>query len=150
MKIRLYAPKDKQGLIALWQACGLLNPKNDPAKDIRRKLKVEPGWILVGEETGRIVASAMAGYEGHRGWINYLAVSPDLQGQGLGRQILEHAEKKLLRLGCPKINLQVRRGNEAMLGFYREMGYQVDEVLSLGKRLIDDSKVEKAGRRSRK
>ncbi len=139
MKIRLYDSKDEAGLIALWQACGLVNPKNDPAKDIRRKLKVKPGWLLVGVEKSRIVASAMAGYEGHRGWVNYLAVLPDSQKRGLGREILSHAEKKLARLGCPKINLQVRKGNEAVLGFYREMGYQVEEVLSLGKRLIDDS-----------
>jgi ribosomal protein S18 acetylase RimI-like enzyme len=89
----------------------------------------------------------MAGYEGHRGWINYLAVSPGLRKKGLGRKILGHAEKKLGRLGCPKINLQVRKGNEAVLGFYRGMGYQVDEVLSLGKRLIDDAGPGKKRRR---
>lgn len=149
MKIRQYNSKDKKGLIALWHACGLVNPKNDPAKDIQRKLKVKPGWILVGEEKGRIIASVMVGYEGHRGWLNYLAVSPDFRNQGLGRRILGHAEKKLIRLGCPKINLQVRKGNEAVLGFYREMGYQGDEVLSLGKRLIDDSKARTKKQRSR-
>lgn len=149
MRIRLYASEDEAGLIALWHACGLVNPKNDPAKDIRRKLKVKPGWILVGEVKNRIVASAMVGYEGHRGWINYLAVAPDQRKQGLGRKILEHAEKKLSRLGCPKINLQVRKGNESVLGFYRGMGYQEDEVVSLGKRLVDDSIAGKRTKRIR-
>jgi ribosomal protein S18 acetylase RimI-like enzyme len=114
-----------------------------------QEIERHPGWILVGEAKNRIVASVMVGYEGHRGWINYLAVAPDLRKQGLGRKILEHAEKKLSRLGCPKINLQVREGNESVLGFYRAMGYQEDAVVSLGKRLIDDSSAGKRTRRTR-
>jgi ribosomal protein S18 acetylase RimI-like enzyme len=139
MKIRLYAPSDKKGLIALWKSCGLVNPKNDPTKDIQRKLRSKNGWIIVGEEKGEVIASVMAGYEGHRGWLNYLAVSPGRQKEGIGRKIVGHAEGKLKKLGCPKINLQVRKGNGAVLDFYRRIGYREDEVVSLGKRLVDDS-----------
>jgi ribosomal protein S18 acetylase RimI-like enzyme len=144
MKIRLYAPSDRKALIDLWQSCGLVNPKNDPAKDIERKLKAKSGWIFIGEDKGKIVASVMVGYEGHRGWLNYLAVSPERRNEGLGRRIVKHAETKLKSLGCPKINLQVRKGNETVLGFYQAIGYQEDEVASLGKRLIDDSKPKKS------
>lgn len=86
----------------------------------------------------RIVATVMAGYEGHRGWINYLAVHPDCQRKGYGRMMMNRAEALLLELGCPKINLQVRVGNEGVIEFYRKLGYQIDQVVSLGKRLIHD------------
>jgi ribosomal protein S18 acetylase RimI-like enzyme len=144
MKIRSYISSDKKDLIALWHACGLANPKNDPSHDITRKLKSKSGWLLVGEDNKKIVASVMVGYEGHRGWLNYLAVSPDRQGEGLGRKIVEHAESKLKKLGCPKINLQVRKENKAVLGFYQRIGYQDDQVISLGKRFADDSKKVKS------
>ena len=80
----------------------------------------------------------MGGYEGHRGWVNYLAVNPDFQRQGFGRQIMAHLENKLVELGCPKINLQVRMGNTSALIFYDRIGYKEDRVVSLGKRLIKD------------
>ena len=140
MKVRLYTKSDKKAVIALWHSCGLVNPKNDPAKDIQRKLKAKSGWILVGDDKGRIIATVMVGYEGHRGWLNYLAVSPERQKEGLGRKIVSHAEAKLKKMGCPKINLQVRKGNGAVLDFYQKIGYRKDEVVSLGKRLVDDSK----------
>jgi ribosomal protein S18 acetylase RimI-like enzyme len=77
----------------------------------------------------------MGGYEGHRGWINYLAVDPDRQSVGLGATLMEYAESKLRELGCVKINLQVRSSNEKVLGFYRAIGYLEDDVISMGKRL---------------
>jgi ribosomal protein S18 acetylase RimI-like enzyme len=80
----------------------------------------------------------MAGYEGHRGWVNYLAVAPRLRGKGLGRALMQHVEKALLQRGCPKINLQVRESNREAIEFYRHLGYLQDESVSLGKRLIDD------------
>ena len=80
----------------------------------------------------------MAGYDGHRGWINYLAVQPSLQKQGIGRSLMEEAERALRHLGCPKINLQVRESNEAVVAFYLALGYGNDRVLSFGKRLEDD------------
>jgi ribosomal protein S18 acetylase RimI-like enzyme len=82
-----------------------------------------------------VVATAMAGYEGHRGWINYLAVSPELQRCGIGRRIMEEAEARLRALGCPKINLMVRNTNAAVIEFYRRIGFQLDEVVCMGKRL---------------
>lgn len=139
MKIRLYRKTDLESLIGLWRDCGLVKPQNDPAKDIDRKLKANAGWLLVGEEQGVLVASVMVGYDGHRGWINYLAVSPDFQKKGLGRQMMERAEKELNKVGCAKINLQVRKVNRAVLGFYRSLGFVDDKVISLGKRLVDDS-----------
>ena len=80
----------------------------------------------------------MAGYEGHRGWINYLAVSPDLQRQGIARKMMDEAETKLSSLGCPKINLQIRSTNTQVIDFYKSIGYSDDEVLSMGKRLTKD------------
>jgi ribosomal protein S18 acetylase RimI-like enzyme len=99
---------------------------------------VQRELFLVGEEGGAVVATAMAGYDGHRGWINYLAVSPDARGKGHGRAVMDEVERRLLAMGCPKLNLQVRADNETALGFYRAIGYDVDVVTSLGKRLIPD------------
>ncbi len=138
MHIRPFAPADEAGVIALWQACGLTRPWNDPAKDIRRKLRVRPEWFLVGELDGAIVASAMLGYDGHRGWIYYLGVSPALRRQGVGRAIMMEAERLLRAEGCPKINLQVRSTNLEVVEFYRSLGFQLDDVVSMGKRLEED------------
>lgn len=129
---------DTEAVIALWADCGLLNPKNDPRKDIARKMKDSPELFLVGELEGAIEAVVMAGYEGHRGWINYLGVRPRLQKQGLGREIMDEAEKRLRALGCPKINLQVRSTNTQVIAFYESLGFVEDKVLSLGKRLEQD------------
>lgn len=133
MLIRPYQHGDASLIIQLWEDCGLTRPQNDPEKDIVRKLAVQPEFFLVGVVNNRIVASIMAGYEGHRGWLNYLAVSPNLRQRGLGRQIVFEAEKKLGELGCPKINLQVRASNAAAMAFYRNIGYEEDKVVSLGK-----------------
>jgi ribosomal protein S18 acetylase RimI-like enzyme len=92
----------------------------------------------VGVIEGRVVATVMAGYEGHRGWINYLAVSPEQRSRGHGRRMMEEAERRLLALGCPKVNLQVRSTNQEAMGFYRRIGYAADEVVSFGKRLVSD------------
>ena len=99
---------------------------------------MDPGLFLVGVIDGHVVASVMAGYEGHRGWINYLAVAPSLQKQGHGRQMMERAEELLRARGCPKINLQVRTSNVQVIEFYRSLGFATDEVMSLGKRLVID------------
>ena len=126
---------DEAAVIDLWDRCGLLRPWNDPKRDIQRKLLVNPELFLVGLVENVVVATAMAGYEGHRGWINYLAVSPDCQRQGLGRAIMEAAEQCLRAIGCPKINLQVRTGNQQAIDFYLQLGFKIDDVVSLGKRL---------------
>lgn len=138
MNIRSFEPRDTEAIVELWRQCNLLRPWNDPHKDIARKRAVRGDWFLVGELDGRVVASAMVGYDGHRGWLYYLAVSPDLRNQGLGRAIVEHAEALLLAAGCPKINLQVRGSNTGVFEFYRVVGFSPDDVVSLGKRLIPD------------
>jgi ribosomal protein S18 acetylase RimI-like enzyme len=136
--IRPYRLKDEAGVVQLWLQCNLVVPQNNPERDIKRKLRVNPEWFLVGVLGGHIVATCMAGYEGHRGWINYLAVSPHHRRQGIGRRIMEEAEKQLSAAGCPKINLQVRETNRAVIQFYERIGYTRDLVVSMGKRLEND------------
>lgn len=140
MIIRPYQPRDEDAIVALWQTCALTRPWNDPRKDIARKLQIQPELFLVGEADGRPMASVMAGYEGHRGWVNYLAVHPDFQRRGHASTLMAEVEQRLRALGCPKINLQIRSGNQAVLAFYRHLGYLPDEAISCGKRLIDDEK----------
>ncbi len=135
MKIRRFESTDQGAVIALWHRCELVVPKNDPARDIALKMRWQPELFFVGEDQDQIVGTVMAGYEGHRGWINYLAVDPDAQRVGLGRDLMSAAEEALRAVGCPKINLQVRSSNEAVIAFYRRLGYAVDEVISLGKHL---------------
>jgi ribosomal protein S18 acetylase RimI-like enzyme len=138
MKIRPYADADQANVVALWQACALTRPWNDPLKDIARKQGVQPEWFLVGELGGAVIASVMFGYDGHRGWMNYLAVAPEHQGQGHAKALIAQGEALLLAAGCPKISLLVRRSNTQVLGFYEALGYGQDDVVSLGKRLIPD------------
>lgn len=138
MNIRPYQSADQSAVVSLWLACGLTRPWNDPRRDIQRKLQVNPDWFLVGQLQGRVVASAMFGYEGHRGWVNYLAVAPEFQKRGFARTLMTHGEALLRAAGCPKINLQVRQGNDAALAFYQALGYDQDACISLGKRLIPD------------
>ena len=138
MQVRCFHASDTAAVIELWRACELTRAWNDPAKDIMRKLSVQPELFLIGEVAGRLMASAMVGYDGHRGWVNYLAVHPDCRRQGHGEGLMGHAEQALLTLGCPKLNLQVRSSNAGVLAFYRALGYLPDEVISLGKRLITD------------
>lgn len=141
MDIRPYLEADEAAVVALWQACGLTRPWNDPHKDIARKLTVQRELFLVGELDGRIVASVMAGYEGHRGWVNYVAVAPELQGRGHGAALMQRVEQEFRARGCPKVSLLVRASNSAVLAFYRRLGYAVDEAVPLGKRLSADGPV---------
>jgi len=137
--IRSFRTSDEDAVIALWRECGLTRAWNDPRKDITRKLTVQPELFLVGELDGKVIATLMAGYEGHRGWVNYLAVAPKHRRQGFGRVLMQEAEERLLALGCPKMNIQVRNSNAEALAFYRGIGYVQDEAISLGKRLIPDA-----------
>ncbi len=139
MMIRPYAAADEHAVVALWQACDLTRAWNDPHKDIARKLTTQPNWFLVGVNDGQLMASAMFGYDGHRGWVNYLAVSPDHQRSGHARAMMSAGEAILTAAGCPKLNLQVRTSNTSVLDFYRHLGYGRDDVVGLGKRLIPDS-----------
>ncbi len=138
MTIRAFREEDEAAVIALWRACDLVRPQNDPHKDIARKLKVNREWFLVAEREGRVVATVMAGYEGHRGWLNYVAVDPALRRSGIGREILAEAERLLRAAGCAKINLQVRATNRQAIAFYERLGFAADDVLSFGKRLERD------------
>jgi len=137
-RLRSYQPADRPALVALWSRCGLTRPWNDPDRDIDRKLAHDDHGLLVLEHRTGLIGSVMVGYEGHRGWINYLAVDPDHQGRGWGRVLMEAAERHLRDLGCPKVNLQVRTENPAAVEFYRRIGYTVDDVVSMGRRLQDD------------
>jgi ribosomal protein S18 acetylase RimI-like enzyme len=136
--IRSYELHDVIPVVQLWKDCGLVVPWNNPRRDIQRKLEVQPEMFLVGFSDGQIIATVMAGYEGHRGWINYLAVHPDYQRMGIGKRMMNEAEIRLRAAGCPKINLQVRSTNSDVIEFYKRIGYKVDDVVSLGKRLEAD------------
>lgn len=138
MDIRAYQPNDESAVIALWEACGLTRPWNDPRKDIARKLTEQPELFLVGVEGEKVMATAMVGFDGHRGWVYYLAVDPAFQRLSYGKQLMHEAEQLLIARGCPKINLLVRSSNSKVLKFYAELGYTQDDVVSLGRRLIAD------------
>jgi ribosomal protein S18 acetylase RimI-like enzyme len=138
MHIRPFAEADEEQVVALWRACDLTRPWNDPHKDIARKLAVQRELFLVGERDGRVIASVMCGYEGHRGWVNYLAVDPTHRGEGLGAQLMRRVEDLLHAAGCPKVSLLVRSTNTGVLAFYRKLGYLQDDAVPLGKRLIPD------------
>ena len=133
--LRPYRSADHDEVVALWQRCNLVVPANDPTHDIALKLAFQPSLFFVGTIDERIVATVMAGYEGHRGWINYLAVSPEAQRRGLGRQVMAHAEEALRQLGCPKANLQVRASNTDVVKFYERLGFTIEDRVSMGKRL---------------
>lgn len=138
MNIRPYYPNDCDAVIELWQICGLTRPWNNPQLDINRKMGVNDDGFIVAEKGGDIIACVMFGYDGHRGSVNYLAVHPDFQGKHLGRELMAYVEAKLTAQGCPKINLMVRSDNEQVLAFYKTLGYDVNAVVVLGKRLIKD------------
>jgi ribosomal protein S18 acetylase RimI-like enzyme len=140
LHIRPYQNRDEKNVIQLWHKCNLVVPWNDPKLDIERKLKVNPELFLVALIEGKIIATVMGGYEGHRGWINYMAVSPEIRQKGVGRRIVEKVEAKLSKPGCPKINVQIRSSNQNAIEFYRKIGFTVDDVISMGKRLADDRK----------
>lgn len=140
VRTRTYRADDEEALVALWQTCELTRPWNDPRKDIARKLAVQADGLMVAELDGSLVGAVMVGYDGHRGAINYLAVDPDCRRRGVGRSLMAAAERWLTDRGCPKINLDVRTGNRDVLGFYRRLGYDVDDVVPVSKRLIDDSR----------
>jgi ribosomal protein S18 acetylase RimI-like enzyme len=138
MQIRPFDPEDETAVVSLWKRCDLVRSWNDPHKDIHRKLRVRPDLFLIGVLDGQVIATVMAGYEGHRGWLNYLAVAPEHQRRGFGRAIVGEAERLLQEAGCPKINLQIRKTNVGVIQFYRDLGYSVDEVVSMSKRLQHD------------
>jgi ribosomal protein S18 acetylase RimI-like enzyme len=135
LAIRTYRAADEAAVVELWRRCALVVPWNDPYEDIQIKVAFQPNLFFVGEIDGHVVATAMAGYDGHRGWINYLGVDPDYRRLGIGTAMMDRAEQALRALGCPKINLQVRESNRAVTAFYERLGFSDDHVIGLGKRL---------------
>lgn len=138
IEIRPFQTGDEEAVVQLWTDCHLVVPWNDPHRDIRRKLTIQSELFLVGIISGELVAAVMAGYEGHRGWLNYLAVAPRVRRRGIGRRMVEEAETRLRKMACPKINIQIRTGNRGVIEFYRKIGFKPDDVVSMGKRLESD------------
>lgn len=129
---------DEQQVIDLWMECNLVVSSNNPKSDIERKMVDSPDLFFLAEADGCVVATCMAGYDGHRGWIYYLAVKPAMQKQGVASRIMAHAERALANRGCPKIDLMVRNSNEGVISFYHRLGYIEDPVVVLSKRLAED------------
>jgi ribosomal protein S18 acetylase RimI-like enzyme len=136
--IRTFRPDDKSDVINLWRQCGLIVPWNNPEADIQRKLSTSPNLFYVGVLDGELIASCMAGYDGHRGWIYFLAVNSVHQRQGFASRLIDHAESELIKLGCPKVELMVRKSNNNIISFYQGIGYDIDPVIVLSKRLTED------------
>ena len=135
-RIISYSSRHFDGVEALWEEVFPNDPPwNRAAVAIPQKLAVQPELFLVAEDTGRVVGTALAGYDGHRGWLYTVAVAPDRQRRGIGSALLGEAEGRLAAMGCRKVNLQIRTGNEAVIAFYRRHGYDVEERISIGKRL---------------
>jgi ribosomal protein S18 acetylase RimI-like enzyme len=126
---------DIPAVMALWERCRLIHPDNDPRADIGRARKARDATILVGKRDGIVIATAMAGFDGHRGWVYYLAVDPGAQRSGHGKAMMNAAECWLRARKAPKLLLMVSEDNEAVLGFYRALGLVRSPVVTLGKRL---------------
>lgn len=140
MQIRQFRPADTEAAVALWHEAGLTRPWNDPLRDIERKLAEQPELFLVAEDIAdhTLIATVMAGTDGHRGWLYYLAVAGSARRRGVATALIAEAERLLEGRGCPKVMLMVRRDNAAVTAMYEALGYDQDEVLVLGKRLIAD------------
>jgi ribosomal protein S18 acetylase RimI-like enzyme len=139
MRIRAFEERDTEAVIQLWEDCELTRPWNDPRRDIERKCTTQPGLFLIGDESGAVVATAMVGYDGHRGWVYYLAVDPAHRGAGHSRALMAEAERLLIERGCPKLMLMVRASNTPVVDLYEHLGYAREDTIVMGKRLIADN-----------
>lgn len=139
MEIVTYRDAHFSGVRDLWkEAFPDYVPHNWAETSIPKKLEVQPELLIVATEGGNVVGSAMAGYDGHRGWLYSVAVLKSRRRQGIGTQLVREAERRLRRLGCPKINLQLRATNPGVADFYRHLGYAAEERVSMGK-ILDDN-----------
>jgi len=136
--IRQFVPNDTNRVIFIWEQCDLVRNWNNPNFDIQRKLNFQKELFFVGLLNDEIIATAMFGYDGHRGWLNYFAVLPNFQKRGFGKQLMTFGEMALIEKGCPKLNLQIRNDNTKAINFYQKVGYKEDAAVSFGKRLIED------------
>ncbi|RZF60839.1 GNAT family acetyltransferase [Sphingomonas populi] len=129
---------DAAAVVALWRDCGLTRPWNDPHADFALALGTATSTVLVARAGADVTGSAMVGFDGHRGWVYYLAVAPDRQRGGLGRALMAAAEAWLRARGVPKVQLMVREGNAAALGFYEALGLERQPVVVFGRFLEGD------------
>jgi len=136
-RIKAASKADRDAIIALWGAAGLTRPWNDPVKDFDRAMANANSTILILETNDAIIGSIMVGEDGHRGWVYYLAAHRDHQRKGIGRDLMSAAEAWIAARDIPKSQLMVRDDNAAARGFYAALGYEVQPVITLGKRLID-------------
>ena len=138
MQIRIYDnDQDKERVIELWnKVFPITSPHNDPLTSINRKLSIKDNLFFIAEsDEKKVIGTIMAGYDGHRGWIYSLAVNPDYRKKRIGTLLLKHAEKELLKLDCPKINLQILPSNKEVISFYKKNGFSIEERISMGKKL---------------
>jgi len=136
--VRQFVPNDTNRVIFIWEQCDLVRSWNNPNFDIQRKLNFQKELFFVGLLNDEIIATAMFGYDGHRGWLNYFAVLPNFQKRGFGKKLMTFGEMALIEKGCPKLNLQIRNDNTKAINFYKKVGYKEDAAVSFGKRLIED------------
>jgi hypothetical protein len=136
--VRPYEARDEEKLIRLWEQVFPNAPAhNRPCNDIALKLKVQPELLFVATQANQIIGSAMAGFDGHRGWVYYVAVHHDYRRKGIGTALMKQVESALKAIGCPKLNLQIRADNHQVQAFYESLGYWVEERISMGKKLAD-------------
>lgn len=133
MDIAEAVPADMDCVVALWEACGLTRPWNDPRDDFSLALGSTDCTVFVGRQDGRLAASVMVGFDGHRGWVYYLAVDPTAQRRGHGREMMAVAQAWLKLREAPKLNLMVREGNGAALAFYDALGLERQPLVVMGK-----------------
>lgn len=135
-EIRTYRENDEAAVAALWREVFPDAPAhNVPEEDIRRKFAVQRDLFFLAVDGGDVVGTALAGYDGHRGWVHYVAVKPSRRRRGIGAALMKRVEEELAAAGCPKLNLQVRVSNRETVAFYEKLGYVVEERVSMGKRL---------------
>jgi len=141
VEIRPYEDEDLSAVVGLWRAAFPdAPPRNEPSADIARKLEVQRELFVVATDGGEIVGTAMAGYDGHRGWVYSVAVSTEHRRRGIGTALMRRVERDLAGVGCPKLNLQVRGANREVVRFYESLGYLTEDRVSMGRRLEEESR----------
>ncbi|HTW91978.1 MAG TPA: GNAT family acetyltransferase [bacterium] len=133
LDIRPFVIEDTDGVLEVWSLARMATPERNPRSEIQKKLRHSPESFFVGMLEDKVVSTVMVGYDGHRGWIYLLAVRPELQRKGIGRQMMEYAENWLREHGCVKVKLQIDESRGDVPGFYRKLGYEVQPLVSMGK-----------------